>query len=569
MKSAANLKLVVIDDEGRRNVIPLEMGETSIGRNAQNTVRLKQRNVSRVHARLLTSANGVTVEDLKSDNGVWVNGARIQDRHVMASGDVLAIGDFRLELEGLGMAQREPAPSRKSANSVPVDDLHEATSIVRMSDLQPPVESQPVNEQPARLVAINTSLRGNEYPITINEATVGRTAENDIQLDHRSVSRTHIKITRGADGKCRLTDLGSANGTLINGERYKEVELRQGDLITLGHLELRFVAAGKNDETDEFTAVPGVISKRIWIIGGAAALLVVGIVALWAVSRSSVDEATSEVAVPVVVPNDADTLQKQRDAVALELQAQALQRVDHALAASDWKLAEELLATVKSDGPFADKLPGFVDRINNTKIDAMLASAKQSLERREYDDVIQTVDHLVRMNVDRPVMWELREAVEKGRKADRAVVAPAPARAPVGAVREPPVRSEKKSVTVREPPVRSEKPVGAVREPPVPAAAPAPTKPAATETGSARDAYTAGYNAFKTGQVDEAIDYFNRCIQQDSAFGLCYRAMGVAYSRQNNMPKAARYYRLYLKVDPDAKDAEQVRRILQSYEKTP
>ena len=70
-------KLVISDDEGHATVVPLLRDEITIGRQEGNTIRLTERNVSRLHARLLKRNGAYIVEDLGSYNGVIVNGTPI------------------------------------------------------------------------------------------------------------------------------------------------------------------------------------------------------------------------------------------------------------------------------------------------------------------------------------------------------------------------------------------------------------------------------------------------------------------------------------------------------------
>src|SRR5262249_18470313 len=72
---------------------------------------------------------------------------------------------------------------------------------------------------------------------------IGRTDENDVVVNHRSISRHHAKIVR-ENGHYHIVDLQSANGVRVNGEEYGKVELRKGDHVDLGHVRLRFVAPG-------------------------------------------------------------------------------------------------------------------------------------------------------------------------------------------------------------------------------------------------------------------------------------------------------------------------------------
>jgi cytochrome c-type biogenesis protein CcmH/NrfG len=92
------MKLVIEDDEGHRREVLLDRDEISIGRREDNLVHLPERNVSRLHARLLRKDGGLLLEDLHSANGTWVNGVRIQEVVELRSGDVVSIGDYGVAL---------------------------------------------------------------------------------------------------------------------------------------------------------------------------------------------------------------------------------------------------------------------------------------------------------------------------------------------------------------------------------------------------------------------------------------------------------------------------------------
>lgn len=69
--------------------------------------------------------------------------------------------------------------------------------------------------------------------------TVGRRPDNDMVLSDRAVSGRHARIVLTRDG-VTVQDLGSTNGTLVNGKRIKTQELRQGDVVTMGTYRLEF-----------------------------------------------------------------------------------------------------------------------------------------------------------------------------------------------------------------------------------------------------------------------------------------------------------------------------------------
>jgi hypothetical protein len=68
---------------------------------------------------------------------------------------------------------------------------------------------------------------------------VGRSRSADVQVVDRSVSRRHLEIA-WRDGAYVLRDLGSHNGTFVNGERVEHAVLRAGDTVRLGHTEFDF-----------------------------------------------------------------------------------------------------------------------------------------------------------------------------------------------------------------------------------------------------------------------------------------------------------------------------------------
>lgn len=69
--------------------------------------------------------------------------------------------------------------------------------------------------------------------------TIGRAAENDVRIDEGFISRRHAVVAREGDDTV-IEDLGSTNGTYVNGERIGRRILRNGDLVNLGTLEFHF-----------------------------------------------------------------------------------------------------------------------------------------------------------------------------------------------------------------------------------------------------------------------------------------------------------------------------------------
>lgn len=95
-----------------------------------------------------------------------------------------------------------------------------------------------------RLVCVSTEYAGKDFPINRPEVVIGRVEDNDVVIEHRSVSRNHAKVM--FDGRVhKIIDLQSANGILVNNEEYAITDLRKNDLIELGHVKFRFIPAGE------------------------------------------------------------------------------------------------------------------------------------------------------------------------------------------------------------------------------------------------------------------------------------------------------------------------------------
>lgn len=95
-----------------------------------------------------------------------------------------------------------------------------------------------------QLVFTGGPRSGSELVVEGDEAVIGRASENEVSVPDTSVSRRHARLRKGDQG-WTVNDLGSGNGTLVNGEPIEgEVLLRPGDVVTLGDTEftVRFEA---------------------------------------------------------------------------------------------------------------------------------------------------------------------------------------------------------------------------------------------------------------------------------------------------------------------------------------
>jgi hypothetical protein len=104
----------------------------------------------------------------------------------------------------------------------------------------------------ARLILSLDSQILAEYNMSKERYTIGRLPDNDVRIDNPAVSGHHSLIINILNDSF-LEDLNSTNGTYVNGKLIKKHALQHGDVITIGHHQLRFSDQQVNDtEQDEF-----------------------------------------------------------------------------------------------------------------------------------------------------------------------------------------------------------------------------------------------------------------------------------------------------------------------------
>ena len=215
------VKLIIEDDEGKTTVVPLIRDEITIGRKEGNTIRLTERNVSRRHAKLVKQNGAIFIEDLNSYNGIKVNGNRISGRVAIAEGDRIQIGDYVLGLKleaaleaaaAAGAASASGAtPAAPVASEAPTAELprpdEAPTAEVDVSETRARIAEEPARPAPApvpgaqlernqvgRLVCVSTNFPGQEWWLDKPKMVIGRTDDNDVVINHRSISRHHARV---------------------------------------------------------------------------------------------------------------------------------------------------------------------------------------------------------------------------------------------------------------------------------------------------------------------------------------------------------------------------------------
>ena len=91
-----------------------------------------------------------------------------------------------------------------------------------------------------KLIVLSEQLRGQVFELTGDTYSIGRVEERDICIVDATVSTHHADLVRNDDGLYTVKDLGSTNGSRVNGMRIEEQMLVNSDILQIGSIEMLF-----------------------------------------------------------------------------------------------------------------------------------------------------------------------------------------------------------------------------------------------------------------------------------------------------------------------------------------
>ncbi|MFW5920988.1 MAG: FHA domain-containing protein [Polyangiales bacterium] len=272
--------------------------EVVIGRGPPARVILDDPTVSAQHARVRRGPEGgLWIDDLGSSNGTYVNGQRVQSAAIRFTDDVrlgsapVHLTDSRIAGLLVRAQRRAPVGQPMVVGSDPQSDV-----VVDWADVAPQhasltespdggmvvqdygspsgtfVDNAGFRVQQARvspnsvlifgsfhlpvpllrhlLYEVETgrgslgSMVGGEITMDKQVLTIGRDPGNDVTLDHPTVSGRHATLARQPNGTIFVNDLGSTNGTYLNGERIETAVAQPGDSVFVGAVSLALGTRG-------------------------------------------------------------------------------------------------------------------------------------------------------------------------------------------------------------------------------------------------------------------------------------------------------------------------------------
>ncbi|WP_405719080.1 FHA domain-containing protein [Streptomyces sp. NBC_01537] len=226
-------ELVLETDDGTQVIVP---GRTyHVGRDPLSEIVCDDPRVSWHHAVLRSDVNGWILEDAGSTNGTYADGKSVRQWGV-GPGSLIRFGHPAdgpwAKLSGIPPAEPEPASSGIGSHGTGPYG----------TNLSEPIPAGPV---PTGTFRQPTSIR----QLPARTVRIGRAADSDVVVDDLLVSRHHAELRAAPGGGYEIADLGSHNGTYLNGQPVTRAPIHPGDIVGIGHSVFRLVG----DKLVEFT----------------------------------------------------------------------------------------------------------------------------------------------------------------------------------------------------------------------------------------------------------------------------------------------------------------------------
>ena len=254
---------------GEHSQVLLNHGANRIGSAADGAVVLAHPEVAERHCTIHVTGTGANLQVGEGGGRVTVNGRPVADLMALRGGDQVGIGPVMAKFVVV-----EAAKSGPSESASPDDDS--GATRVRMA-------------VPKYLLrGVSGAVFGKVFPVG-GPTAIGRAPECDISVQGEEISRRHALVKPTPDG-LSVEDLGSSNGTYVNGKRVQQAFLAAGDELKLDTVRFIVVAPGMEmaQQTARLASVdtPAArepshgMSKWVPIMFAAAALVMIALMIL-------------------------------------------------------------------------------------------------------------------------------------------------------------------------------------------------------------------------------------------------------------------------------------------------
>ena len=255
------MKLLFPNDE--HAPAALDEGTLLVGTAADCAIRLAGPGIAAHHCELITENGQTRARPLSTAVATVLNGKQIVGEAGIKAGDLLLFGKIGCRV--VAAARAQPVPQR-----------------------QPEAQEDDMGHTRVRMAMPKYLLRGVSGPTfgkvyaMVGTIAVGRSSESDICIPIDEISRQHAKLQAAAAGVV-VEDLGSANGTFVNGDRvHTGTLLKPGDEVRFD--TVRFLLMSPAQEAQQASspvraeaAASASSVRTLWIVAGVAVLVAVAL----------------------------------------------------------------------------------------------------------------------------------------------------------------------------------------------------------------------------------------------------------------------------------------------------
>jgi pSer/pThr/pTyr-binding forkhead associated (FHA) protein len=227
-------KMIVSIDDVVIKEVQLTKDRTTLGRRPYNDIVIDNLAVSGEHAVILMSGSEVTLEDLNSTNGTYVNGKAIK-KQVLQNADSIEIGKYKIKFVGDNVVDNfdktmivKARPAVAPVTPAPADPAPVATPARPAAPAY--AAPEPASVAPASIKVLTGAAAGREVPLTKVVTTIGKPAVAVAAI----TKRHHGYVVHHVEGGGNPT----LNGTPITSD---PVALKNGDVIELAGTQMQFV----------------------------------------------------------------------------------------------------------------------------------------------------------------------------------------------------------------------------------------------------------------------------------------------------------------------------------------
>ena len=212
------------------NAVWLVEPKVTIGRLATNDLIVDDPDVADTHLEVLVDHENLTLKNLVPEQPVKLNNEFVTSLCTLKPEDIITIGTVELQV---------------------IDPKREPRSVVEESNNN--TQLRPAKTTGWALKANHTALANRVFPLGENNS-IGRSSDCDISLSAAHLSRRHAQL-QVVDGLLFVKDLGSANGTFLNGKQVVEARVKRGDELRFDTLS--FGVIGPADDLAKTTVRSG------------------------------------------------------------------------------------------------------------------------------------------------------------------------------------------------------------------------------------------------------------------------------------------------------------------------